>query len=193
MPFRVVVLLWRRRGGRRNGSCCVEPPSCLVQGAFGGPGFSSTDLGRGGFPSGNNDPVDVSWHRAEIFQKQPLFWPAQIGWLSNVDFTTYHVICWLCCVFSTRHGTGKPQWRRRMISSKLKHFEAQSIPRTNIYSLSQLHAAWQRWASELGLAVHNQVQEFKCQVEQNFWKAIMIFPPPKHACPPHWPLGKLWF
>lgn len=43
--------------------------------AFDGPVFSSADPGNGGFPSANDNPADVSCHRAGIFQKQPLVWP----------------------------------------------------------------------------------------------------------------------
>lgn len=72
----------------------MEPPSWLVQGAFGGPDFSSADPGNGGFPPGNNNPVELSWHKAGIFQKQPLVWPVRHRTAQQqVDFTVSHVTC----------------------------------------------------------------------------------------------------
>lgn len=39
------------------------------KGAFGGLVFSSADSGSGGFPPGNDDPAEVSWHRAGVFSE----------------------------------------------------------------------------------------------------------------------------
>lgn len=170
MPFRAAVPLQRGKGGSRGGRFWVEPPSWLMQGAFDGPVFSSADPGSSGFPPGNDDPAALLWHRAGIFQKQPLVWPAwhrtpqQWG-----DFTGSCVTCWFCCVFRARHGIGKPQWRRGITLNPRASLE-------QTYTLpSQSHSAGRRWASGSGLAAHNQVQEIKRQVGWSFWKAINGF------------------
>lgn len=125
-----------------------------------------------GFPPGNRDPAKVSWHRAGIFWKKPLVWPAwDCTAQRQTDFIAPPVTCWLVARNRETPVEEKDDQQETLTLRTSEH----SQRKTHSPALSQPHTAEHEWASGLGLVAHSQAQEIKCQVGLSFWKALSGF------------------